>query len=412
MYMESKILVFFIIFLNLYFPISPYFVMGLDVLFALRYVQFIRIRPYSFLIICSFLLLLCSVVFFPYSDEVETQVLFKYARTFFSSLAIIAIAQNIIVPPNVFMNIVCGAFFCHVIAIVAQILYPPLGVMMAPYFNFTREISFLETIQLRKLGLSGGYDAAAMILVMSTFLSYLLFLLKGKKIYVFFSLLSAGLTLFVSRTGIIGAGVILFIFSIFSLKKKGVTRFVGLMLMVLSLFFLIEVVVPILNETNALHVVSNTKTDISYFIQDYRSANGTVEELTGTHLFMYEKLSFFQLLFGAGNSSDSDIGYIQIIFQVGLIGLFLILAIHFWMINKLFSYSKLDVDMRVVKIFCITYIVILLIFNYKILLLYSRGLYEFLLLCFVYFISKCDQISFSPIFRGQKQRILRGKYEG
>ncbi len=159
--------------------------------------------------------------------------------------------------------------------------------------------------------------------------------------------------------------------------------------MLVVLFFATNILLPILANTNSLliNISTSSANDISYFTQDYRSTNGSVEALTNEHLIVYKNLDFFQLIFGAGNSSESDIGYIQLLFQVGLTGLFIIIMMHIWATKRTIYAHPINEDMKILQLFCVFYIILLSIFNYKILLLYSRGFYDFYILCFVYYIT-------------------------
>lgn len=384
--MGNSLFIFFILFTNLYFPISPILVTGIDLCIAIWLYKDIQLNPYGYLILGSFLLLFFSIISFIFADNPENQVLFKYIRSFISTLTLIIIGQKITLAPTSFLRLISAVFLSHIIAIFLQILHPQLGPAMAPYFNFSRELAFLRTIQLRKLGLCGGFDAASMVLIAALIFFYINFMFRKNILFLALSIVSALMTLYVSRLGLIFAGGVLIILALLSLKRKGIVRITGIILAIATIFFSYIIILPILAATNGIHtdITFSTNSDVSYYTQDYRSTNGSVDGLTHYHLYMYKELSFFQIIFGAGNSSKSDIGYIQILFQTGLIGLIIVMCMHIWTIFKIKKTYSNDSNMRVLHLFCIAYMFVLFLFNYKILLLYSRGFYDFYILCFIY----------------------------
>lgn len=388
--MHNIFIIFVYLFINLYFPISPILCTGLDIIFAV-FISNNSVQNYSFKKYTKYAFACLVIATFSYlfSLSPENQVIFKYVRTLVSTIVVIKVAKNISIDTSKFVNLISVLLLMHVLMIGAQVLYPPLSEMIAPYFNFTRDIDMIQEMQLRKMGLSGGYDSASMLVVTAVILFYYQFFYKGKWIYLALSLLSMAMTLFVSRTGMLIALGANAYFAIRSLKQRGRVRIAGITLVAIGFFAFAYILIPILAATNGLmfDISTSANTDVSYFTQDYREGNGSLYNLTGAHLAYLKDLSLREWVFGAGNSSKSDIGYVQMIFQVGLIGLILIVSMHISMIRQLFKMKSNDSSFNTLKTFLIVYILALFFFNYKILLLYSRGFYDFLILCYVYLVN-------------------------
>lgn len=94
----------------------------------------------------------------------------------------------------------------------------------------------------------------------------------------------------------------------------------------------------------------------------------------------------FSTFFGlAKDPLNSDIGYVKIIFMEGIIGLSLILYTYYYIFKKIkrhMRYIDFDKnnDFKILYYFFCTLIVLLLIYNCKLLLLYGRGFHDFFII--------------------------------
>lgn len=387
--MKNSLFLFIFLFVNLYFPVSPILVTAFDILVAGTMLSKRASINVTYITSTAIILLVMAFLSFSFSLKPESQVLFKYARNVIATIVLIKAASNINVEIKTFNAVVSIVLFLHVATIAAQVIYPSLSTMIAPYFNYSRDMDMLMDMQLRKLGLSGGYDASSMLVVTAVIFFYYQFYYKKTWIYLLLSIASMAMTLFVSRTGMLIAAAAMAYFVVASIRKKGRLRVAGIGMTALCGAAMVYLVLPILASTNGLllDISVNQNADVSYFTQDYSSANGSARNLTYTHLLFLNDLSFSEWILGAGNSSSSDIGYIQMIFQVGLVGLLLILIMHFKMFKMLRQMDSTNEDFNILRTFCMVYLVALFVFNYKILLLYSRGFYDFILICFVYIVN-------------------------
>lgn len=384
--MSSKFQLFVLIVVNLYYPISPILVMGINMLFLLFYNTNKISKDDLFLLAVSLLLLMIvGVAASNTSFVIENDVVFKYVRNMAAAILLIPISRKIMVDPKGFVWVLAMALMLHPIAIILQLIYPPLGAIMAPYLNFHRDVDVINQMMVRKMGMTGGYDTAALVLIMFETLFFYFFYYKRKIIYLIVSVLSVGLTLVVSRLGMMMGILLLGCFTLLMLKSRGRIRAIGIALLCLFMMIVIYVMLPILANTNVLSLdVGNSSDKLMFFMQDYSLANGTLEGLTHKHLYVIDELNAFEKIFGAATSPNSDIGYVQMIFHVGIIGVLLIMLMHLFFLYRLFKLKFDSPSLNVLKHFMIIYVLVLFVFNYKLLIMQSRGFYDFMIIGIVY----------------------------
>ena len=384
--MSSKFQLFILLVVNLYYPISPILVMGINMLFLFFYNTSKISKDDLFLLITSLLLLMIlGVAASQTSFVIENDVVFKYIRNVLAAVLLIPISRKIMVDSKDFVWVLAIVLMLHPIAIILQLIYPPLGVIMAPYLNFHRDVDVINQMMVRKMGMTGGYDTAALVLIMFETLFFYFFYYKRKIIYLIVSVLSVGLTLVVSRLGMVMGILLLGYFTLQMLKSKGKIRVIGVVLMCLFMMVVMNVMLPILANTNVLSLdMENSSDKLMFFMQDYISANGTLEGLTHKHLYVIDELNAFEKIFGAATSPNSDIGYVQMIFHVGIIGVLLIMLMHLFFLYRLFKLKFDSPSLNVLKHFMIIYVLVLFVFNYKLLIMQSRGFYDFVIIGIVY----------------------------
>lgn len=145
----------------------------------------------------------------------------------------------------------------------------------------------------------------------------------------------------------------------------------------------------IANTTNYLNDSVYARNEFSQDL-DYGSASTDV--LFTTHLKILNHMNSTELILGKCQSPNetlyySDIGYIKMITGVGIVGTILIIILHFKIWFLCFKKRKMNKIFLSFSNFIILSVLVLMIFNYKNLLLYSRGAYELFLLCAFVFLS-------------------------
>ena len=86
----------------------------------------------------------------------------------------------------------------------------------------------------------------------------------------------------------------------------------------------------------------------------------------------------------------TDIGYVKLIYHVGIVGTLVILFVHLYMLvvtRKFMRESPHDLDRVLIARFLFILIAISLAFNYKSLELHSRGIGDFIYMLFLFLAS-------------------------
>jgi hypothetical protein len=383
---------FLLLFANCYNPFSVYLTLAINILYVLYLLLnnkriLLNNRNIVFL---SFIILIWSLIIMTIQTNVNTYISGKYIRNAVTTLLLMIIINGYKIPSYKLINTLSVVLLLHVLFVGLQILFPILDKPMSEVFGFERGFEVISRYNFRKLGLTGGYDTAAFFSIISVVFFLIRYLFVHKilnLLYAFLSLLSC---IFISRTGMI-IGIVYFIVFIvyifFRFKRK--KKILPAIFLLSGLYVLLNFVIPILSQsTNLLSDIFGVQTS-NINALDYTA--GTVDALTGSHLSPLN-IPFFDMLFGFGvdpnsiKGISSDIGYVKIIYHVGIIGFVFILLLYFKIFQNSYFIRKSSTDSneKILSLFVMVFISIVLVINYKNLIFYSRGSYELLLI--VYFV--------------------------
>lgn len=197
-------------------------------------------------------------------------------------------------------------------------------------------------------------------------------------------------TMRTSRTGMLIGVIIFIIVSLYLfLFKKQRSFFSTLLFMAAGVYFLYAVVLPIIASTTDSFLSETSFNRLDNSNRDY--TEGTVSGLlTGSHTTAIKEISNIDLIVGRGIDPNqiynmaTDIGYIKLIYHIGIVGLFSIFVLYFKLFRKCFSLLKenINIEEKIISSFISWFIIILIIFNYKSLEIYSRGTNDLLLMLF------------------------------
>lgn len=387
--MKNTILLFFFIFINFLNPISLYFTVAVNfVIFLISYKKFIFEEYSRFVILISAFILLWALTIMFLQNSFNEYVFLKYVRSLISTIFIIYISNNLKGSTQKILKILSIIFLSHIIAIGLQVIFPILDLPMALFFQFDREIEVITNMGIRNLGLTSSYDTASLISVTSMIFFLIRYKYSQKIIYFIISLLSLMSTMRTSRTGML-IGVIIFIIISLILFKKQKSFFSTLLLMAVGVCFLYAVVLPIIASTTDSFLSETSFNRLDNSNRDY--TEGTVSGLlTGSHITAIKEISNLDLIVGRGIDPNqiynmaTDIGYIKLIYHIGIVGLFSIIVLYFKLFRKCFSLLKenISIEDKIISSFILWFIIIVFIFNYKSLEIYSRGTNDLLLMLF------------------------------
>ena len=287
----------------------------------------------------------------------------KPLRLLFACLFFFAISKKIyLYSQKEFEYGIIGGLGIHLASIYIQFFKPETKMLFYSFLDTEKED--ITNYALRSFGLCSSFDAAGLYLCVLIVLLWIIFKREKKFIYLFFSFITLVGCFLVSRTSMIVSSVF-FILLLFSLMKNNRKHFfIATTLVVIGVFYTWNYAGVILQAI-----------DIE---QSYRPESQ--QYLTGEMIFLPS--SIVETIIGTGeNAHNSDIGYVKIIYMIGLFGLCTVLLLYWKTIKQIRYCKKIIPDMYQ---FMVLFLLLLFLFNYKLLLLYSRGINDlYFLLIFV-----------------------------
>ena len=252
----------------------------------------------------------------------------------------------------------------HLGAVYLQFFVPVTKLFFYSILDTDDKIAITEH-SLRAFGFCASFDAAGLSICVMMVLLWTLYKNTHNIFLFLLSLVALTGCFMVGRTAML-VGSLFFLLMLFSLFKNNKHYFLlSAVVFGVAAYFLLGIGLEIM-ENNAIE-------------QSYRKES--VEYLTGEMLYLPD--SFFGILFGTGSSADkSDIGYVKIIHMIGFLGLGLVLYMYFLTVRNLRRVKKRNPS---VFRFMLLMLILMLIYNYKLLLLYASGMNDlYILLYFVF----------------------------
>ncbi len=386
-------LFFLFCFLNFYGPFSTNITFAFNVLFFICvYTNRFRFAYERVFIIVPLLLLIISIFSFVFTRSTfkDYSVIGTYARLLINCATFPAIIAFFFQRKTKVLPILSLTLFLHCIMVLLQMVNPSLQDINTILFRFDRDTEILENLTMRRLGLTGGYDLSGLYATISAFISIELYFLTGKKIYSIISIVSLISSFFTSRTGMASSFLTIFLCILLNSKRKSRKigfSFLYVVILFLSLFYFI---LPLIFST--IGISSNSVVvaeDAGYGIR-------TGDNLFVYHLIPLESLTIRELIWGYGCSIRkvtwlyyfSDIGYVKQIYQVGIVGVILMIYFAIMMAIKTYRRRKKlsgDIEMRTGNQIMSILLVLYLVFDYKNHLLYSVCSFEVFLFVYYYF---------------------------
>ena len=418
---KKSILLFLFVFVNYYNPISVYLTLIINmVLFFL--ISFNNgsstIRFNRYIIVFTFLIFIWAMFIMLVRSNIDTQVLGKYFRVTTSTLLIMAVCNALHITAKQLIDVLTIIFLMHIISIGMQSVFPQLDIPMALFFGFGRESTIISEYTTRKMGCSSSYDTAALISVVSMVFFSRQYVVRNKSIYLLFMFLSFLASTRSSRTGMV-LGIFFFVvlFIVLFFKSKGKKRLIPILCLLCGITFSVYVTFPILVHSTGLFLLEAEYNNSVISTNDYTT--GTVSALTSTHLEAME-VPIFDLIIGFGidpntmSDKSTDIGYVKLIYHVGIIGLLLILLLYLYILRQGIITKKKSEEQSnefMLSSFLILYILLIVVMNYKSLEMYSRGSHDLLLIIFFVLTNKyTTAVSYNGLENSNKRVHLTSNY--
>lgn len=385
--MKDNYLYLFLLFINLYMPISPYFCLAINIMMCI-FLSHKNKRSLgnklngvillSFIVLC---LALFAALLYP---KPEFEVIGKYIRCFLTTLVLVRLGGCFAISEDKLLTLTLAILFIHIATIPIQMLFPQIAPPMAAFFNCDRDPELFQRLSIRNMGTAGSFDMGAYFSIIGFVLSFATFNKTHNNKYLIFAFLFFLSLIRISRTGML-IGALFFAFCIFkyfkTVKKvnnKDIKSRIVFIAIIAGLITTLAVkIIPIISATTNL--LDNTGLDKEEIEQlnDY-GANSSVG-LTTYHLDILHHIDTTTLIFGGAfspNSTayESDIGYVKMICNVGILGLLVILFLHYLIYRLLKKYTSNYCPNF--SHFLIVSMIVVLIINYKNLIMYSRGAYD------------------------------------
>jgi hypothetical protein len=264
--------------------------------------------------------------------------------------------------------------------IILSIAVPDIKPFLAGMYGFDKVFT-----SLRGFGLTAGYDSAGYLCVYGMALSAAAAYYRKKAIYSLFVLFFLSATVFTSRsTMVLAFAVIASVCVIFLYRGKWSLKLVSLAFMAVGASVVIYYVLPLILAT--LGWGMNTSTNSSF------TDNFAATDLSAWRDVMWVlPMDTASLLFGTGNVIDtSDVGYVELIFMIGIVGLSIVMLIYISILIVLVRLRRLikrgawDVEPNVKILLTISLFVVLAMYviNIKNLYFLSRGFHELTVILF------------------------------
>ena len=400
--MLPSIIVYLLIFQNLFNAASPYLTLVLNLIVAITVILIRNGRittPNRFVLIAIYIIFMWFLVVFIFRGGGDSQIFMKYLRiTMAASLLAIIFGSRTMDSRQVVGAINFSLGF-HVFLILIQIIYPSVTYFTAELFGFNREFSILEQYSQRRLGATSSYDTASFLSIAALIFFYLQFSQNRRITFLIMVITSFVVSLMSSRMGVVLAiAIAIPIFFNAYLKFTVIWKFaIACSVLGFSAFIYIYIFPIFLHSVGLTELVAKDSNAI-ISITDY-GTTGSVDALTSDHLRPLDK-PIYDLIIGFAIDPNNigeytDIGYVKLVYHVGILGAMMIMAVYVYMgilANKYRHSHFADRKIRLIGAFLLYLILIATIVNYKALHFYSRGFGDFMFILFFYLCS-CNYTS-------------------
>lgn len=364
--------------INLYSPFSVAVPIGFNLFFAFiaflnsgNNVIFSKLHKIA---LGLSILLFCWVIIVSIANDVfDDYVIGKFFRTFLNTLLLAIIFKNLNFNSSQFFKAIIIALMLNTVVVYIQILFPSSKELFIGITGFSKKKGIL-----RSFGLFSSYDFAGLTTCITMVVLWLGFLFKKKNFFfvLYFIVLLSSLS--ISRFTMV-VSVLVFMGSFYYFYRKKGNYFIKY----LVLFPLISFVgYYTFNKFYAFINFSLNSSSNEDINQSY-STQSTDILLNKMAVLPQDVLS---TILGTAKSIDSsDIGYVKIIFMIGIVGLMLILYFYYSLLKNIIIKINNDVtfssdDKRYLIILLRAVVLLLILFNSKLLLIYSRGTNDFFLI--------------------------------
>jgi O-antigen ligase len=315
----------------------------------------------------SILILLWSLIVSVANGNFSEYVVGRCARIVLNTILLSIIIRNMNFSYRQFIVAVGIVLFINVIAVYVQQIFPSTKNYFIEFSEYTKGI-----LTMRSFGLYASYDSNGLNICVGLAFWGIIYYFHRKLLYFVFFCVTFLSAIFISRYTIIISSVLCLVFLMLYLKTQKLKSIILIILGVIILgSFFYDRASSILNYSD-IDYLSTTEGSYSKFSADV---------LLGRMLFLPDNP--LSMILGEGiDPSNTDNGYIKLIFMIGLIGIIMILYLYgstifyLWEKNAKSRPIKGIQSNYIIFYFLFSLFVLMLCFNFKLLLIYGRGFHD------------------------------------
>lgn len=337
-----------------------------------------------------------SLYLYSFTATNDTYVMLRCLRALLSSVFLGFVFYNTDLKFSVIFDLLIAVLCCNALSILLQILIPETQYILSAIYGFNKNFA-----KYRAFGLTTGYDTAGYLCVIGAILSAAKsYYNNGRFIYIVTLTLFIVAAFFTSRSSMLLMLVVTLTVLFFFLVKGGpALKGIASIYLFFILCALVFYVLPLLLST----FLGVTDLPFTYNISDINYnesfAQTNLEDWQQNMWIMPETLS--DLFFGTGrNIESSDVGYIKLIFMIGIIGSVIVFISYAFLTIKMI---KIQIGLKTKQMhhselliyasLFILIIIFIFIFNIKNLYFLTRTYHELIVIMFFSILREYKNIS-------------------
>lgn len=340
------------------------------------------------LIILSIIVYSLIIITINYSYDLFIPL--RYLRAIYSLVVILFYITTHVsrIKPERLLNSIIYVLLIHALTIIFEILIPSVSTYVYIISGYSK-----KELGYRAAGLVSGYDFAGMYLNIGLFFSMSKLIISNQSKYFIFSLIFIISTFLTSRTSSLLLLVTLLILIVIAkeFKNRKITFLLSLIfyiiIIVIFAFFILSTEIASSMRTGLLIKFPALNELYNNFDSSY--ANYNIFEVVKEQLYLPENNLF---IIGLGEKALTDPGYLNIIYSIGFIGLFLICILYISILLrnirniKFYKKSKNVINSsNIVLLYSLTFVIIIsFIMELKLSFLFSTGIFEIMIILLVY----------------------------
>ncbi len=359
---------------------------GVVGLLILLPIKSIKLPKYTFLfVVLTSIIVFYSMIVYILAGSYDNYVILRNLRAFFSTLLIPIIIYNVPLDKSVILDTVINVLLLHALVVLIQILIPATKLYFGPLYHFDKSLSN----PVRAFGLTAGYDIAGYLCIAGMILVLLSALYKTKNLrYILSATIFGTAVIFTSRVSmVVLLATVLFFSALFIIKGSRKLKSIGIISIIAITIVSGYYIIPII--TNTITIGTSTA-----YAHRYLSFFAKTDIKATFNRMWILPNNEWNILFGCGMDPHSDIGYIKLLFMLGIVGLSLVVGIYLLMLFRILRMlrirrvqfiSQTSEDFITGEIALLTLIILIplqFILDFKNLYFLTRSVYELTLILF------------------------------